>query len=138
MNILSRIESLSKDMVDFNSNKRCHHFSFILKRKKILAIGTNRKKTHPYNLKIPKISKETGEDVSAQKYVCSELDAIRKLKRKTNIDTKKCILINIRYDRNGNLAYSKPCMSCECLLEKNNFKKIVWTDAEGNYVNVEI
>lgn len=52
----------------------------------------------------------------------------------TNIDTKKCVLVNIRYNRNGEIALSKPCMSCENLLKYFSFKKVLWTDNDGNYV----
>lgn len=136
MRSFKRLENISKELVDYNSNKRCHHFSFIIYKNKIVTIGSNRKKTHPFNLKNRKISTKTGEDISDQKYVCSELNAIKKLKNTTNIDTNKCILVNIRYDRNGKISYSKPCMSCENLLKHFCFKKVIWTDNEGKYINI--
>jgi hypothetical protein len=79
------------------------------------------------------VSKITGLDYSDQKHTCSEFNAILKLKRKTNIDTKKCTLINIRYDNNGKIALSKPCQSCQNLLRYFEFKKVIWTDNNGNY-----
>ena len=134
MNKFKRLESISKEMIDFTSNKRCHHFSFILYKNKIITIGYNSKKTHPLNLKHPKISKETGENISDQKYVCSELSAIKKLKNLTNIDCSKCVMVNIRYNRNKKIAFSKPCMSCENLLKTHSFKKVIWTDDLGKYI----
>ena len=136
MNKFERLESISKQMVNYNSNKRCHHFSFIIYKSKIISIGNNYKKTHPLNLKNPKFSLKTGEDFSDQKYICSELNAIKKFKNTTNINTNKCIMVNLRYDRNGNLAFSKPCMSCESLLKKYSFKKVIWTDNYGKYISV--
>jgi hypothetical protein len=129
-----RLEDISKSLIEFNSKKRCQHFSFILLKNKIISIGNNSKKTHPLNLKNRKTSLRTGEDFSDQKHVCSEFSAINKLKNMTNIDTKKCILVNIRYNRNGKIALSKPCMSCENLLKYFSFKKVIWTDNDGNYV----
>lgn len=128
-----RLEDIAESLLDWQDNKRCQHFSFIMHKKRIVAIGSNHKKTHPLNLKNKKISDRTGLDVSDQKYTCSEFNAITKLKRLTNIETKRCTLINIRYDRTGKLAEAKPCMSCQNLLKYFEFKKIVWTNSKGEY-----
>jgi hypothetical protein len=85
------------------------------------------------HLKNRKVSVRTGEDFSEQKHTCSEFNAIVKLKRLTNIDTKKCILINLRYDRNKKLALASPCMSCKSLLNYFQFKNILYTDNDGVY-----
>ncbi len=95
----------------------------------------NCNKTHPINLLNPKFSKKTGLNFSDQKQTCSELNAILKLKRMTNIQTDKCILVNLRYDKNGYLCLSRPCSSCDSLFEYHNFKKIIWTDEKGKYVS---
>jgi len=129
-----RLEEISKSLVDYNSTKRCHHFSFILYKNRIISIGYNSQKTHPVNLKNRKKSLKTGEDFSDQKYICSEFSAINKLKNMTNIDSKKCVLVNLRYNRNGKVDMSKPCMSCENLLKFFNFKKVIWTNNDGDYI----
>lgn len=128
-----RLEEIAESLIDWDDNIRCRHFSFILNKKRIVSIGMNQRKTHPTNLKNRKISKITGEDFSEQKHICSEFNAIIKLKRLTNIDTKKCTLINIRYDRNKKLALAQPCMSCDSLLAYHGFKKIIWSTNDGKY-----
>lgn len=128
-----RLEEVARSLIDWDNPRRCHHSSFILYKNRIVAIGSNLPKTHPTNLKNRKISKVTGEDYSTQKHICSEFNAINKLKRLTNIDTKKCTIVNIRYDRNKKLALAKPCMSCENLLRYFEFKKVVWSTDEGTY-----
>ena len=128
-----RLEEVARSLIDWDNPRRCHHSSFILYKNRIVAIGSNLPKTHPTNLKNRKISKVTGEDYSTQKHICSEFNAINKLKKLTNIDTKKCTIVNIRYDRNKNLALAKPCMSCENLLRYFEFKRVVWTTDEGTY-----
>lgn len=128
-----RLEEIAESLIDWDEPIRCRHFSFILNKKKIVAIGLNQQKTHPINLKNRKVSLITGEDFSEQKHICSEFSAINKLKRATNIDTKKCTLVNMRFDRNKKLAFAKPCMSCKSLLKYHQFKKIVWTDNNGFY-----
>ena len=133
---LKRLEDISKGLIDHDfARLRCRHFSFIIYKNRIISIGINSKKTHPTNLKNPKKSIKTGEDFSDQKHTCSELNAILKLKRLTNIQTEKCTLINIRIDRNGKKVLSKPCMSCDNLLKYHNFKNITWTNESGNYIS---
>jgi deoxycytidylate deaminase len=122
-----KLEEIAFSLLEEHNANRCRHFSFIVYKGKIISTGLNSSKTHPLNLKNRKISKITGEDYSNQKQTCSELNAILKLKRLTNIDTKKCILINLRYDRNDRLALAKPCMSCQSLLKYHSFKNIFWS-----------
>ncbi len=130
-----RLEEIAKSFINWDDPIRCRHFSFILNKKKIISIGINQKKTHPTNLRNRKISLTTGEDFSSQKHTCSEFNAIIKLKNLTNIDTKKCTIVNLRYDRNRQLALAAPCMSCVNLLNYFQFKKIIWTTNEGKYVS---
>lgn len=129
-----RLEDIALSLIDWNDPIRCRHFSFILHKKRIVAIGINQQKTHPTNLKNRKVSAITGEDFSDQKHICSEFNAIIKLKKLTNIDTKKCTLINLRYDRNKKLALASPCMSCVSLLKYHEFKQVIWTDNRGQYI----
>jgi deoxycytidylate deaminase len=130
-----RLEELAQSLVEYNSDRRCRHFSFIIYKGRLISTGTNSSKTHPLNLINRKVSKITGEDYSEQKQTCSELNAILKLKRLTNIDTKKCTLINIRYDRNDKVALAKPCQSCNSLLKYHSFKNIIWSTNNGTYTN---
>jgi hypothetical protein len=132
-NFYKRLEDVAESLIDWNEAKRCRHFSFVVYKKRIVAIGTNLQKTHPVHLKNRKVSVRTGEDFSEQKHTCSEFNAIAKLKRLTNIDTKKCSLINLRYDRNKKLALACPCMSCKSLLKYFQFKNIFFSDNDGLY-----
>lgn len=131
-----RLEDIALSLINWNDLIRCRHFSFIINKKRIAAIGINQQKTHPTNLKNRKVSSITGEDFSDQKHTCSEFSAIIKLKNLTNIDTKKCILVNLRYDRNKRLALASPCMSCVSLLKYHEFKKVIWTNNNGEYVSI--
>lgn len=129
----NRLKEVAESLIDWNEDVRCRHFSFILYKKRIIAIGTNKPKTHPTNLINRKVSVRTGEDFSDQKHVCSEFNAIIKLKNLTNINTKKCILVNLRYDRNKQLNLSCPCMSCKNLLNYFEFKNVFYSDSKGNF-----
>lgn len=128
-----KLEEIAYSLIDWEGKKRCHHSSFIVYKKRIIAIGTNQTKTHPINLINRKHSVRTGEDISDQKHVCSEFNAILKLKRLTNINTEKCTLINIRYNRNKELALAAPCQSCRSLLKYHQFKNVIFTNNKGDY-----
>jgi hypothetical protein len=128
-----RFETIALSLIDWREPIRCRHFSFILHKNKIIAIGINQQKTHPINLKNRKVSPITGRDFSEHKHTCSEFSAIIKLKNLTNINTKKCTLINLRYDRNRKLALAAPCMSCISLLKYHEFKRVIWSHNEGEY-----
>jgi hypothetical protein len=128
-----RLEKFAYSVIDWTDGCRCRHFSFIIYKKKIVAIGTNRKKTHPTNLIHRKVSIKTGMDFSDQKHTCSEFNAVSRLKNLTNINTKKCTLINLRYNRNKKIALASPCMSCISLLKHHEFKSVLFTTDNGNY-----
>ena len=130
----NRLEEVALSLINWSDGLRCRHFSFIINKKKIISVGYNTQKTHPANLKHKKFSIITGEDISEYKHTCSEFNAIVKLKNLTNVNTKKCTLVNLRYDRNRKLAYAAPCMSCVSLLSYHEFKRIIWTDVTGKYV----
>ena len=120
-----KLEDVALSLLDNHNANRCRHFSFILYKNRLISTGLNVNKTHPMNLRI------TGEDYSDQKQTCSELNAILKLKRLTNIDTRKCTLVNLRYDRNDKIALAKPCSSCQSLLRYHNFKQVIWSTNNG-------
>jgi deoxycytidylate deaminase len=133
---LRQLEDTARSLLYTNDSNRCRHFSFILYKNRLIATGMNYNKTHPLNLLNRKVSKITGEDYSEYKHTCSELNAILKLKRLTNIDTKKCTLVNIRFDRNDSVSMAKPCSSCDSLLKYHNFKQIIWSTNGGDYISI--
>lgn len=133
-----RLEEIALSLIDWTDGLRCRHFSFIINKKRIITIGMNTQKTHPANLIYKKFSIKTGEDISEHKHTCSEFNAILKLKNLTNIDTKKCVLVNLRFNRNKKIDFAAPCMSCTSLLAFHEFKKIIWTNCNGSYVENSI
>ena len=118
------------------SAPRCRHFSFVFQQNKLISIGQNNRKTHPINLKNPVFSK-TGENISESKGCCSEMVALLKVKRKTNINFNKCIMYNIRIDKGGNICNSFPCKSCQNLIWFLGVKRVYYTDLSGNIKKYE-
>ena len=81
---------------DYEQNFR--HVSIIISGKSIVAIGTNNGKTHT-------LAREKGY---MSDYVHSELDAFSKIRYKSG----RFVLINFRFNRNGELRNSRPCKYC--------------------------
>ena len=108
---------------------RTFHTTFIVKKNKIQKIGINANKTHPANLKYDYYSKD-GDDLRTMVGLHSELSAILKFGKE---DCSDCIFVNIRIDRNDKVAMSKPCRGCQSLLRQVGFKKLYYTNDQGNF-----
>lgn len=111
---------------------RNYHATFALQGSKLIAIGINKAKTHPLNLRNRK-KNSSGIDFSYSKFSCSELVCLNSVRRKTTIPFSKLTLINFRIDREGNLAMAKPCKSCESLLRFLEIRKLYYTNNEGEF-----
>jgi hypothetical protein len=103
-----------------------HHFSFILKSSKVLAVGVNQpEKTHVFAARY-------GYRFSS---IHSELMAVNRLRHKT--DFSKCRMVNIRLSslsiksRQPILRMSKPCLICQSWLSALNFKDIYYSTNNG-------
>ena len=111
---------------------RTANFSYALYGNKIISYGINCAKTHPTNLRNRKINKN-GIDYSDRGYSCSELICLNRVKRKTNIDFNKIILVNIRLDRNNTVRNSRPCKSCSGIINFLKPKRVYYTDDNGEF-----
>lgn len=76
------------------------HVSLIFYKKQLISIGTNSFKTHPK-------AKEIGYRYDEMH---SELDAYTKISKKYK--GKRLNLVNVRYNKYGQLRMSKPCGLC--------------------------
>lgn len=83
-----------------NIPRQKKHVSLIICKKRVIAVGMNYFKTHPK-------AKEIGYQFEEMH---SELDAFRKLDKDDK--KKKLHLINIRFNRFGQMRMSKPCEKC--------------------------
>ena len=94
------------------------HVSLILHKNQIVSVGMNKFKTHP---KAHKIGYRFGE-------MHSELDAFQKIQKKYR--GKKLQLINVRFNRFGQMRMARPCVLCMpwCL---EVFDEIYYTTDDG-------
>jgi hypothetical protein len=96
------------------------HISLIVRKNRLLAVGTNNWKTHP----------KTAEYGYMYPYLHSELDAFRKIK----IPQDKLVLYNFRFSKTGRLGMSKPCKFCMPWCS-HVFDRIIYSNEEGKIVN---
>ncbi|MBC8408772.1 MAG: hypothetical protein H8E12_08655 [Rhodobacteraceae bacterium] len=121
-----RFVDLAKALVDKNHR----HVSFIVRRNKIISIGTNNLvKTHTRNLNYDYRGRK-GEDIRREVGVHSELSAVLKMSEE---NLTKHSLVNVRINKNGRAAMSKPCKGCLDLVRQLNFNKVYYTNNKGQF-----
>jgi len=110
---------------------RQRHAAAIVIRNEIIAIGFNRKKTHPFQARF-----QTHE---TQVYLHAETDVInRALRYVTPEELKKAKLYVARVKYTDNIskksiwAESKPCKGCQRAIESYGIKDVIHTQ-EGDY-----
>ena len=119
-NLQNKIVDTARTLIHLPQSKY-KHFSFICERNRIITIGWNDSFcTHP-------IAKKFRHRFSC---IHSELSAISKfpysIKR-----LSKAKFINVRLNINGELALSKPCLSCQYMLYSFSIKTISYSTSEG-------
>lgn len=126
----SKIKEISLAMAPRHPcDQRCRHFSFILSKKKIIAIGVNKQKTHPLNLKFNFVNKKNIK-INDVVGIHSELNALIKL---GTDDVNGLVLVNTRVNRNNQIDFSMPCKGCQSFLKTLDFKKIFYSTKHGDF-----
>jgi hypothetical protein len=104
-------ESLNADEIKSSSS---YHAAAVVYKKRILAIGHSRKKSHPLMQKIQPIKKRI--------YLHAEIDAsIRAMNIYGDEILSKCDLYVLRTTNSGEIGFSCPCEGCWNFI--NNFAK---------------
>lgn len=108
---------------------RCIHFSYILRKNKVVANGINIKRTdsqaiimgYPYG------------------YLHAEARSIKRLLKKRSIDPKDCQLINIRLARaSGGVLLAAPCRRCIRLIKDVGIKNVYFSLETGGFGKISI
>lgn len=122
-NTLDKLIKRSFDLIDLVPHEKNKHFSFILRKNKVLSFGWNLiTKTSPlcwrYKYEYP--------------YIHSESMAIRNF-QDIPIALSKCDLVNVRIGKRGNIAMAKPCDDCMRLLAAFAFRDVYFTNELGEF-----
>ena len=111
------------------TGKRSKHVAFILKGKRMVAVGINSSKTHP-------IAKQLKTQRFAETQ-CAELNACIKMglgHKESTPNFSQYTMVVVRVKEGGKLASSKPCVGCQQLIQKCGFKHVIFSDENGYMV----
>lgn len=116
--ILSKALKIALDLKDI-PNAKTIHFSFLVKKNKIISIGWNTYcKTHP-------IANKFGH---RENNIHSELSCIINHKRKS---LRNIVMINIRINKRGEIRNAIPCESCKKMLAFYKIDNIIYSTDRG-------
>ena len=105
-----------------NTESRYQHFTFLLKKNKVVCVGWNQKTTHP-----------VAEAYGYERSIHSEVHCILKAQHFINIsDLRKYILVNILL-RKKRIKISKPCALCQNFLQDFTPKAIYFSLEGGGW-----
>ena len=122
-----RYIELSRALMSEHFEAKTFHTTFVVRKGRIQKIGINSPKTHPRNLKHKYIGKE-GKDIRAMIGVHSEMNAIIKY---GHDDCSDCVFVNVRINRNGELAIAAPCRGCQHVLKQVGYRRLYYTTDTG-------
>lgn len=128
-----RCLEITRALYRSDHSERTFHTTFILKKNRILSIGTNHAKTHPITLKY-NYKSHSGVDIRDKVGLHSELSSLLKLGEE---DTSRYDFLNIRLDRNGKVCYSKPCSGCQHALNQFGYRNFYYTESESTLKRLE-
>lgn len=102
---------------EIEESRHHKHVSIVMRKKNVIAVGTNKRHTHPLSVIYGYRNNE----------VHSELDALRKIPSNLRNDL---ILINYRFGPTGNLKLARPCNLCMPWC-REVFDKIYYSTTQG-------
>lgn len=130
---LEKCIEIASSLRPHKQNGRSFHATFIFDKKRIVSIGTNDyNKHHPYH----KMGKYLGYKENPENYkpcLHSEISAIIKLGEE---DLSHYTVVNVRVDKNNQIALAKPCLNCLRVLQQTGYKKLFYTDPEKGFVEL--
>lgn len=94
----------------------------IVKKRDIIAVAANLKKSHPLQEKLNKHYR----GFETQGCIHAELSAIIK----SSVSLDGAVLYVYREDKNGNMANCRPCKACMKAIKDSGIKEINYTDKD--------
>lgn len=92
----------------------------IMRKKKVLSVGTNINKSHPLQKRLNPL--RFGEDDICTHTQHAEFVAINSVKNKTKLNG--CTIYISRLSKKGELLPAQPCNACSYLIKKYNLKVV--------------
>lgn len=111
---------LEREALEGEAIRGSKHACAIVHKNKLLAVGTNKLKTHPIMLKYGKNEKAI--------FLHAEMDAIVRVINLHGADIlSECDLYVMRLTQGNKVGNSKPCSGCQRAIEAFNIKKVYHT-----------
>jgi len=120
---LKRAIDIAKALHPTVQSMRSCHIAFVVAKSKIVKIGFNSPKTHPFNLQHPYHHKD-----NANSGLHAELAVCLKMRQD---DLSNYEMIVIRHDNDGHLAISKPCQGCLSVLKQFGISDVYYSTRQG-------
>lgn len=123
--IIRHIKTLRVFAEDIEPVSKQRLAAAVLYKGKIISIGFNQMKTHPFAVEYAKNDEAI--------YLHAETDAIYKAKKKlTEQELRKATLIIVRakndINSNKHFGLAKPCPGCARCIEDHKIKTVIYTD----------
>jgi deoxycytidylate deaminase len=115
---ISQFRKLKK--IAMNNGEDFHLAAILIRRKRIVRVGTNSTKTHPRFLRTYK----NGEENAG---LHAEMDVLRFAKPGDTI-------IVYRFSSKGVLTMAKPCHHCERFIIEAGIKNVIYSDWNGEMI----
>ena len=111
---------LKRDALATKPVRNSKHAAAICYKGQIITLGTCQKKTHPMMMKY--------QDRPERIYLHAEIDAIIKfINMYGTKPLKKCSLVVVRVNNEGELMPSKPCKGCQKAIKAFKIKEVIWS-----------
>lgn len=124
MNQILKYLPLLKSLAETADDHRSRHAAAIIYRNRIVALGTNHFKTHPFQIKY----RRTPDAIYLHAEVAAIKRAIRHLSEK---ELRRSILISVRvkYDHHlrPRFGMSKPCEGCQRAIAEFGIHRVYYT-----------
>lgn len=121
-NLVRKAISITRES---KNETRYKHVAFILRNKKTMCVGVNKRKSHPAIHRHP------------YKHHCAnihaELDAVI---RHGKTDCSDNTLVVMRVKKDGSLGNSKPCIGCQHVLDQVGFKSVYYSTENGAFAQL--
>jgi len=124
MMVVNKYLPLLKTLAETADDHRSRHAAAIIYRNRIISVGTNHLKTHPFQIKY----RRRPDAIYLHAEVAAIKRAIRHLSEK---ELKRSTLVSVRvkYDHNMNPRFgmSKPCEGCQRAIAEFGIRYVYYT-----------
>jgi deoxycytidylate deaminase len=128
----SRLADVARILKATKQTGRSFHVAFILKGRKVIAVGFNNFNKSNHICRTYKPTRVHGADYRACLH--AEIDAAAKMKHRDSI--KGLIMVSLRIDNKDRIAYAEPCPNCAFHLGKWGYNNIFYSTDSGQFKRV--